>query len=129
MATIFPILSASDPPFYAASGRCPACGNEFTKGFAYLYSGAMHLSADGRDSLNSDRDRAFLNVGFHGRDSDMRDSADVSVVSDLHGGQFDLQWCSIECMKEWFLGLLREVESRIGRISQGLDEQKADPAD
>lgn len=58
-----------------------------------------------------DRFHAFLNIGFHGRESDVRDSADVTVVEDLHGGQFDLQWCSVRCMREWLLGLLQEIET------------------
>jgi hypothetical protein len=82
----------------------------------------LQLSADDQDSIHSDRLRAFLHLGFHGRDPDMRDSADVSVVADLHGGQFDLQWCSVECMREWLLGLLREVESLASsRIRPGRD--------
>ena len=107
-----PLLSGSGPPFYPADGRCPVCGGAFSRGFAYLSGGALQLSADGQDSVHSDPDRlqAFLHVGFHGRDSDMRDAANVSIVADLHGGQFDLQWCSVRCMREWLLELLREVE-------------------
>ena len=106
-----PVLSASDRPFYPSDGRCPVCGGEFSRGVAYLTAGALYLSADGHDSVHSDRLQAFLHVGFHGRDADMRDSADVPVVADLHGGQFDLQWCAVGCMREWLLGLLREVET------------------
>jgi hypothetical protein len=110
----FPVLSNSDRMFYPADGRCPVCGGDFSRGIAYLSAGALLLSADGQDSVESDRLQAFLHLGFHGRDSDIRDSADVSVVADLHGGQFDLQWCSVGCMREWLLGLLREVEVAAG---------------
>src|SRR4051812_45542684 len=105
------LLSASDQPYYPAERRCPVCGGDYSRGVAYLSAGALHLTADGQDSLHSDRLRAFLHVGFHGRDTDMRDSSDISVVEDLHGGQFDLQWCSIGCMSSWLLNLLQEVES------------------
>ena len=110
----FPVLSASDRPFYPADGRCPMCRAEFSHGVAYLWAGALHLTADGKDSLHSHRLRAFLNVGFHGLDPDMRDSSDVSVVADLSGGQFDLSWCSVGCMREWLLALLCEVELLAG---------------
>ncbi|MGL4464138.1 MAG: hypothetical protein ACRC1K_18470 [Planctomycetia bacterium] len=109
-----PVLSASDRPSYPADGRCPVCGGEFSRGVAYLSAGAVHLTADGQDSVPSDRLRAFLHVGFHGRDSDMRDSANESVVADLRGGQFDLQWCSVACMREWLFRLLREIETAAG---------------
>jgi hypothetical protein len=110
-----PVLSASDRPFYPSDSRCPVCRGEFSRGVAYLSAGALLLSADGEDSIESDRLQAFLNVGFHGSKSDMRDSADVSVVAELHGGQFDLQWCSVGCMREWLLGVLREVEAASGQ--------------
>ncbi len=106
-----PVLSSSDRPFYPADARCPVCHSEFTQGVAYLSGGAILLSDDGQDSLHPDRLQAFLHVGYHGRDPEMRDSADVSIVADLHGGQFDLQWCSVACMREWLVGLLRVVES------------------
>jgi len=106
----FPVLSATDRPCFPSDGRCPVCGGEFSQGVAYLMAGALFLSADRQDSVQSDRLLAFLNIGFHGRDSDMRDSSDVNVVADLHGGQFDLNWCSVKCMREWFLALLQEVE-------------------
>ncbi len=112
--THYPILTASDRPFYPGGPRCPVCGGDFSQGLAYLSAGALHLTADGRNSIEPDRLQAFLHVGTHGRDSDMRDSSDIEVVADLHGGQFDLQWCSVACMRKWLLELLDEVESAAG---------------
>lgn len=108
------MLSAFDQPFYPAERRCPVCDGDFSRGVAYLSAGALHLTADGQDSLQSDHLRAFLHVGFHGRETDMRDSSDISVVEDLHGGQFDLQWCSVDCMRSWLLNLIHEVDSLSG---------------
>jgi hypothetical protein len=107
----YPVLSASDRSIYPGSGNCPVCGNDLTRGFAYLSAGALLLTPDGQDSLHPDRLQAFLHVGVHGRDPDMDDSADIAVVADLHGGQFDLQSCSITCMRKWLLELLDEIES------------------
>lgn len=109
----FPLLSGTDRPVYPHDGSCPVCGSAFHSGFAYLSAGALHLSADGRESLNSDRDQAFLHFGFHGRNIEMRDSTDVSVVSELQGGQFDLQWCSVDCMRTGLVELLRRIEPPI----------------
>lgn len=44
----------------------------------------------------------------------MRDSADVEVVAELCGGQFDLQWCSVGCMRKWLMDLLGQVERLAG---------------
>ena len=111
----FLLLSSSDRMFHPTDGRCPECGGDFRRGFAYLSAGASlltELTEDGQDSLHPDRLQGFLHVGFHGTDTEMRDSSDVVVVRHLYGGQFDLQWCSIACMREWLLKLLQEVESR-----------------
>jgi hypothetical protein len=109
----FPVLSTDDRPVYPADARCPKCGRDFSQGVAYLSAGAILLSPDGHDSIETSRLQAFLHVGFHGVDSAMRDSSDVAVVEDLHGGQFDLNWCSIRCMREWLLSLLQRIEAEV----------------
>ena len=108
----FLLLSSADRPFHPVDGRCPECGGDFRRGIAYLSAGALFLSKDKKNSIHPDRLQGFLHVGIHGADTEMRDSSDVEVVRNLYGGQFDLQWCSIACMREWLLKLLREVELR-----------------
>ena len=110
----FPVLSGSDKACYPKDGRCPTCGGNFEKGTVYISGGALLLSADGQESIDTDRLRAFLNVGIHGRDLEMRDSSDITVVEELGGGQFDLTWCSIACLREWLSDLLKQVESLVG---------------
>ena len=48
-----------------------------------------------------------MNVGFHGKDPDMSDSADAEVVRDLPGGQFDLLFCSLGCHTSLRLRILQ----------------------
>jgi hypothetical protein len=74
------------------------------------------LSEDRNDSIHPDRLQGFMYIGFHGIDTDMDGSCDLEVVRDLHGGQFELQWCSVGCMREWLLKLLAEVE-RLQRVN------------
>ena len=109
----FQLLSSTDKPFYPADGLCPVCGSQFRRGLAYLAAGALLLSKGAQNILRPDRLQGFLHVGFHGSDPEMRDSSDVVVVNGLHGGQFDLQWCSVDCMRKWFLKLLAEVERKV----------------
>ncbi len=109
----YPLLSGSEQSVYPSGKSCPVCGGAFIRGVAYLSAGALLLSEDGQDGIHTDRNRAFLSLGFHGRESDVRDSADVRVVDDLAGGQFDLNWCSVGCMRQWLLGVLDLVEREV----------------
>jgi hypothetical protein len=115
---ILPLLSAADRPFFPTDSRCPRCGHNFSQGFAYLSAGALLLSPDGQDSIETDRLRAFLHIGFHGKDSSMADSSGVSPIVDLHGGQFDLQWCSVRCMRESVLDVLERIEAEANGVSR-----------
>lgn len=109
------MLSETSQGFYPTEPHCPVCGSDFTDGTAYLMAGALLLSKDGQDSLHVDRLKAFMHVGFHGKDSATCASGDVTVVGNVSGGQFDLQWCSISCMRKWLTELLDDVEATIGR--------------
>lgn len=97
----------------SASTCCPNCGRAFVSGFAYLSGGALLLSPDNETSNETERLKAFLNIGFHGKDGDMRDSTGATLVDDVIGGQFDLNWCSIACMRLWFNRLMDEMENRL----------------
>jgi hypothetical protein len=108
----FPVLSSSDKPDYPTDGRCPVCSKGFTNGFAYLACGALLLTEDEQDSIFTDKLRAFFDVGFHGRESDMTDSSNISIVADLYEGQFEMCWCSVACMRKWLFEVLDEVERR-----------------
>ncbi|WP_442511686.1 hypothetical protein SH528x_003396 [Novipirellula sp. SH528] len=92
---------------------CPNCGGKFAGGFAYIMGGGLLLSKDLKNSLHSDRLQGFMHVGFHGKDPDMCDSVDANVVDDVIGGQFDLQWCSMACMRAWLMRLLDRLEARL----------------
>ena len=110
-----PVLSGSSSAFYPPDRRCPVCGDAFAEGIAYLSGGALLLSKDRQNSVHNDRLEAFLNVGFHGKDPGTRDSGDMMVVDRVSGGQFDLQWCSVRCMRAWLMQLLDELEASIRR--------------
>ena len=99
------------------SSRCQQCRKQLSgprhKGVAYLSSGSLLLKANGRDSIHTDRLRAFLHVGHHGSASDMSDSANVTLVDDLADGQFDFSFCSISCLDAWFKTIVKELRSQL----------------
>ena len=104
-------LLSSDDKRPKPNGRCPVCGNDFRNGVAYLEGGGV-LESEIEAKLRPEDHLGLLHVGFHGLDPEMRDSSDVKVVDHVHFGQFDLNWCSVACMREWLLKLLAEVERR-----------------
>jgi len=110
-----PLLSKTSRGIYPAENGCPACGQPFSHGFAYMMGGAILLSKDRQNSLAHDRLEGFLHIGFHGSDADASGSADILVVDDVVGGQFDLQWCSVRCMRAWLTKLLDTLEADISR--------------
>jgi hypothetical protein len=92
-------------------GSCLHCSGSITEGVAYISAGALLLDESLENSLHDDRSRAFMNVGLHGRHADMSDSSDVEVVSDIPGGQFDLSFCGLNCLRIWFSEIVDKLES------------------
>ncbi len=84
--------------------------------------GADLLSADDGDSIQTRRLKGFLDIGFHGRDPEMRDSGGFTLVKDVPYGQFDLNWCSIECMRKTLNQLLDDLERSIADQTQSDNE-------
>lgn len=92
---------------------CMHCNGPIKDGVAYVSAGALFLTESQENSIQHDCQRAFMNVGFHGSQSDMSDSADVEVVNDLPGGQFDLSFCSLICLKSWFVEIVDRLHSSL----------------
>lgn len=107
-------------------GKCYLCGDDLgnkgkgprdkSRRLYYLMGGAvadeehpiMDLVRKAPASL-----RGFLHLGSHGRNSDF--DVDVCVVDHLPWGQFDVQFCSFKCFREWWLAALALVESTADR--------------
>lgn len=96
-------------------GRCLACNADFDGGIAYLSGGASLLDPSGMNDLAipPEQHQAFLRVGFHSSSIDVSGCGDVELANDLPGGQFDLQFCTLECLKKWFLDAIEKVQSQI----------------
>jgi hypothetical protein len=99
-------------------------------GSASLGGGALYLSKDKKTSVdtNPDRHLAFLYFHVHECYQDRAHCPDgpdenvgIDLIKDFHGGQFDLCWCSLACMRKWFLRVLDELEDR---LQSKLDSKK-----
>jgi hypothetical protein len=94
-------------------GVCRHCAGRIRGGLVYVEGGALLLDESELNSIHSNRHRAFLNVGFHGVNPGMSDSADIEIVNDLPGGQFNLSFCSLACLRSWFIGLVDQLEDAV----------------
>jgi hypothetical protein len=119
MEVSYPVLKGAMRSVWPGDGRCPVCGRGFREmqQVAYIMAGACwdsdELSVDARVI------QAFLNIGVHGARSDVKDSADLQIIRDLQGGQFDLNFCSTNCLRDWLNSVVDRVEEDLQRNLSG----------
>lgn len=72
----------------------------------------MLMSGNGQTGHSDDRLSAYLSIGsWNEREMD-RGPAPIDLVTNLTGGQFSIQWCSVHWMRQWLLDALAEIELR-----------------
>ncbi|MDW8244784.1 MAG: hypothetical protein RMJ88_16370 [Thermogemmata sp.] len=120
----FPILRHKDRPYIPETGKgCPICGASFEK------QGVVYLSAGAVSEIVVDEDKpmptleAFFYVGYHGSAVDCSDCADITVIDALEGGQFDIYFCSVQCLERFFLDIVDELKKKLNQI--GISENTA----
>ncbi len=109
----FPLLNTkSSTEVYPTTSSCPICGDDFSEGVAYLSGGIVvdHVHSQTLAKLNPE---AFLYIGYHGKQSDMSDSANVSLVEDLKSEQFTIQTCSLKCLRKLFDTIWHNLEAQL----------------
>jgi len=97
----------------AKRDTCPVCSTPLSHGFAYLSFGAVRDILLRQRRLDDDDMEGFCHIGYHGVRSDMTDSMDYCVAKDIKGGQLDIQFCSLKCLKNWFCGIVDVLESEL----------------
>lgn len=114
-----PLLRKDDGFLYPKDGKCPQCSRQLKdgNGIAYLSAGSLWVDDNG-DSVEGISEapahpRAFWDIGFHGSDTDCRDSVNTCLVEDLNSDQFDFQFCSFACMRLWLNGVIDDLENRL----------------
>jgi hypothetical protein len=113
----FPILGEKDRPYIPEKGgNCPICGKSLEK------EGIVYLSAGAVSEIPVDKDmpdpvlKAFFDVGYHGIAVDCSDCVNVCIVEDLEGGQFNVSFCSIQCLKKFFLSIVDALQRKLDQI-------------
>lgn len=102
------------------NGMCLHCNGPIKKGVAQLSSGALALDEllQNSGAIEDHRHIAFMYVHYHGIRPDMSDCACVDVVADVPGGQFDLSFCSLTCMRAWFNAIVDRLECDLGNTRE-----------
>lgn len=107
MSFRFPLLSGHDAPHLPVKGgACLICGRILGDGVAYISAGAVNEDMTCETA-------AFFQIGFHSNAADVSGSGEVDVIQDLHGGQFDLGFCSTSCLRTFFSTLVDELDARL----------------
>ncbi len=92
------------------SNGCVYCSGALVGTVVYVSGGAMLLTRDRTESVVSKRLSGFLNIGMHGTDPNMLDSKDIEIVREVIGGQFDLAFCGLSCLRAWFQAVTEQLE-------------------
>ncbi len=110
----FPLLRDRDIPYLPIrDGGCLVCCKTLAGGAAYLSAGSVSEILDKPENTGESTSLAFFQIHYHSNASDVSGSAVVDVVDNLHGGQFDLTFCSTQCLRKFFQILVDELESKL----------------
>jgi len=95
-------------------GKCHYCSEAIVRGVAYVSFGAtIDLLELERVGLADNEMEAFCSVGYHGTRSDVADSADYCVADAVPGGQLDLSFCSLRCLRLWGCGVFEYLKQEM----------------
>ncbi len=112
MPTEFPIAAGDDDCFVSV---CPSCGRDTAEvdGLISLQGGAHLMSEDRRSGGPSDRLAGYLMTfvqeTIDGRFVEQRNM----IVDNIRGGQFNIFWCSLGCMRQSLNDIVDELERQL----------------
>jgi hypothetical protein len=102
---------------YLDKRMCPVCKNKGVhepNSFAFLSAGALSEKGGSKNLLG------FFDIGWHGAHLDMGGvgvypdkGGHVKIAEDAVGGQFELYFCSTECLRKFLNHCVDELEEKI----------------
>ena len=102
---------------------CPACSNGIAGGSAYFDFGAViDLLFLKKRKLSDSIMEGFCHIGYHGVRSDMMDSVDYCVADAIIGGQLEIYFCSLGCLRKWLCDIVDNLE---GELKRKMEEKGA----
>jgi len=103
---------------------CPMCGKKGVfepNSFATIDGGA--LRREGASASMDSRMEGFFSLGWHGAHTDMKGQgekpdtwANIDLARDCADGQFEMYFCSTDCLRAFLNACVDELEKRIKPI-------------
>jgi hypothetical protein len=112
----FPIITKSGKSFYPTENKCPICGADRTKlnsKFFVLNGGALKKINKDYSTMSDDLE-GFLSLSYHSGELSRGNSTDIEIVELSQSGQFDIYFCSIECLQIFFNQIVERIKEKCG---------------
>lgn len=115
----YPLIEKNED-HYPKEPLCPVCKIEKVfepHTFICLSGGALVYNKKGNSKFVENHN-GFLSISYHGHhyenieDSKKDVYASIPIVDDSLNGQFDIYFCSKECVKKWVGELLNDLEEK-----------------
>jgi len=115
----FPILR-DDATSYPKEALCPWCKKQKVlepHSFAVIGGGALLKSEDDVYGPSNEME-GFLHFSWHGahdggQGKDSEATGHTEIVKDVIGGQFDLYFCSTDCLRSFLNACIDDLEQKI----------------
>ncbi|WP_435263863.1 hypothetical protein [Tenacibaculum sp. nBUS_03] len=110
----YPIITKKTKSFFPNDEICPICKtNRITLNSEfYVLNGGALEKINNDTSIPSDIMEGFLSVQYHSGENSENYGFNIDIVDESKGGQFDIYFCSTNCMKEFFNQLIDTIEKK-----------------
>ena len=110
----YPIISKKTKSFFPTSVVCPICATNRTKlnSEFYVLNGGALEKINKNTSMSSGKMEGFLSVQYHSGDDSENCGFNFDIVDKSEGGQFDIYFCSTNCMRQFFNELIDKIEKK-----------------
>ena len=97
--------------------KCLQCKRNRSGSFAVICGGAMLMDRSRRNGGPHNSLDAYWDITWHGAHDSQKGAyrdiyEQVSIISDLRGGQFELQFCTTRCLRRFLNSKVDELEAK-----------------
>ncbi len=116
----FPVISKQSVSVYPHTNLCPTCGqNKVFEPDSFIFINGGALKRSGQNSLSMCNELSgFLNIIVHGSHNQgiglyRNIHIDLPIVADATNGQFDIHFCSLECLQTFFNQIIQTLALKL----------------
>jgi len=117
-----PVINSRSAAFYPEDFKCPVCSQPLKEpnSFLVVNGGAMkRISRNFSEGVCEDL-RGFLDIRFYGPTGKglgkyKNKAADREIVRNSKGGQFDLNFCSTDCLRIFVNSIIDDMEKELNK--------------